>query len=63
MLEPPAQPDAQAVADKALADCCGDEAAARLLLAHQLIVAARSISSGYPRLGPPAPLNFALRNA
>ncbi|WP_200478988.1 hypothetical protein [Azospirillum brasilense] len=52
MPEAPAQPDAQAVADKALADCGGNEAAARLLLAHQLIAAARSISSGYPRFGP-----------
>ncbi|WP_175429980.1 hypothetical protein [Azospirillum argentinense] len=49
----PAPPDAQQVADKALADCGGNEAAARLLLAHQLIAAARSISSGYPRLGSP----------
>ncbi|WP_174450062.1 hypothetical protein [Azospirillum baldaniorum] len=46
------QHDAQQVADKALADCGGNGAAARLLLAHQLIVAARSISRGFPRFGP-----------
>ncbi|TWA87143.1 hypothetical protein FBZ83_1015 [Azospirillum brasilense] len=51
MPEAPAQPDAQAVADKALADCGGNEAAARLLLAHQLLVARRGMVTGHLRLG------------
>ncbi|MBP2291055.1 hypothetical protein [Azospirillum rugosum] len=50
---PPDRPDAQQIADKALADSGGDEAAARLLLAHQLAEAARAMSSGFSRLGQP----------
>ncbi|AWJ82686.1 hypothetical protein TSH58p_03620 [Azospirillum sp. TSH58] len=50
-LNDPGQHDAQQVADKALADCGGDEAAARLLLAHQLIVARQGMSTGHLRLG------------
>lgn len=49
----PAQPDAQQVADKALADCGGNEAAARLLLALLLIQARRGMCPGFLRLGPP----------
>ncbi|CAO3453833.1 hypothetical protein [Azospirillum argentinense] len=53
MPEPPAQPDAQQVADKALTDCGGNEAAARLLLALLLIQSRRGMSPGFLRLGPP----------
>ncbi|GAA4247548.1 hypothetical protein GBZ26_11255 [Azospirillum formosense] len=53
MPEPPLQPDAQQVADKALADCGGERDAALLLLAHLLINARRGMSPGFLRLGPP----------
>lgn len=48
-----AQPDAQQVADKALEDCGGDEAAARLLLAHLLTQVRRGMCPGFLRIGPP----------
>ncbi|WP_175426633.1 hypothetical protein [Azospirillum brasilense] len=51
MPEPPLQPDAQQVAAQALADCGGNEAAARLLLAHLLINARRGTCPGFLRLG------------
>ncbi|WP_454021218.1 hypothetical protein [Azospirillum sp. Marseille-Q6669] len=50
-LNEPGQHDAQQVATQALADCGGNEPAARLLLAHQLIVARRGMSAGHLRLG------------
>ncbi len=45
------QHDAQQIADKALADCGGNEPAARILLAHLLINARRGMCSGFQRLG------------
>lgn len=53
MPEPPAQPDAQQLADKALADCEGSKDDALLLLAYLLINARRGMCSGFLRLGPP----------
>ncbi|TWA76864.1 hypothetical protein FBZ83_1175 [Azospirillum brasilense] len=51
MPEPATQPDAQAVADKALADCEGSKDDALLLLAHLLINACRGMCSGFQRIG------------
>ncbi|OYD83632.1 hypothetical protein [Azospirillum brasilense] len=50
-----AQPDAQAIATQALADCEGSKDDALLLLAYLRINARRGMSAGHLRLGTNAP--------